>query len=121
MNKKEILNAKISGTSITMADHGCLTFWVHLDGDGWGGNIGGYCIGKGFPGAKNFTAESGLGLVAMMRIMDVVGVTEWEDLARKYVRVEMSGWGGKIEKIGNIINDKWFDIHEFFESAKGAK
>ena len=31
---KQILNAKITGTSITMADHGCLTFWVTIEGGG---------------------------------------------------------------------------------------
>ena len=30
----EIENAKIENVSITMADHGCLTFWITLKGDG---------------------------------------------------------------------------------------
>ena len=60
----EIKNAKITNVSITMSDHGCLTFWLTLEGGGWGCGYGGYCIGKGYLGAKEFTAENGDGLVA---------------------------------------------------------
>ena len=28
--------AKITNISITMADHGCLTFWITVEGAGWG-------------------------------------------------------------------------------------
>lgn len=117
----EILNAKITSTSITMADHGCLTFWVTIDGGGWGVSIGGYSIGHGYLGADEFDGY-GPGLEAMMRIMDVVGVDKWEDLKDKYIRVESNGWGKHITKIGNVIHDQWFDIDEFFKSkAKDKK
>lgn len=93
----EICNAKITNVSISMEDHGCLTFWLNLDGDGWGVNIGGYCIGHGYLGAENFDATEG-GLEAMMRIMDTVGVSKWEDLKGQYVRAESHGWGGRVTK-----------------------
>lgn len=110
----EICNARIEKTEITMADHGVLTFWLILNGGGWGVGFGGYCIGKGYLGAKEFSASNGGGLEAMMRIMDVVGVKKWEDLEGKYVRAELEGWGGSCHKIGNLIEDKWFNIKEFF-------
>lgn len=28
------------------------------------------------------------------------------------------GWGSTITKIGNIINDKWFDMKEFFGKSE---
>ena len=68
--------------------------------------------------AKEFKADSGSGLVAMMKIMDTVGVEKWEDLKGKYCRVKTEGWGGQIKIIGNIIEDKWFDMGEFFKSAE---
>ena len=112
----EILNAKITSTSITMAEHGCLTFWVTVEGGGWGVSIGGYSIGHGYLGADKFHGY-GPGLEAMMRIMDVVGVDKWEDLKDKYIRVEIDGWtGGTVKKFGHITNNKWFDIDEFFKS-----
>lgn len=111
----EIRNAKITDTSISMEDYACLTFRITLEGDAFGVSYGGYCIGHGFLGSDTFTAENGSGLVAMMRIMDVVGVERWEDLKGKYVRFVDDAWGSPVRKIGNIIEDKWFDIDEFFK------
>ncbi len=114
----EIKNVKIKNVSLTMADHACLTFYLLLEGDGWGISYGGYCIGHGYLHSKSFTALNGGGLVAMMRIMDTVGVERWEDLKDKYIRVVDEGWGSPIKKIGNIIEDKWFDIDEFFKNYR---
>lgn len=117
--KMEILNAKITSVSISMADHGCLTFFVTIQGGAWGVSIGGYSIGHGYLGADKFDGY-GPGLEAMMRIMDVVGVDKWEDLKNHYIRVKSDGLGTRITKIGHITDDKWFDIDEFFKS-KAAK
>ena len=114
----EILNAKITSVSISMADHGCLTFTIFLETETWSIGYGGYCIGHGYLGADDFKAENGKGLEAMMRIMDTVGVEKWEQLPGKYVRVKTNGWGGTVDIIGNLIKDKWFNIREFFESNK---
>ena len=113
----EIVNAKITSVSITMADHGCLTFWVTVEGSFGGVSIGGYVIGHEYLGASEFDGD-GLGIEAMMRIMDVVGVDRWEDLKGKYIRIESYGWGGTVKKIGHITDDKWFDIDEFFKSKQ---
>lgn len=114
--KGEIRNTKITGTSLTMADHGCITFWVHLEGGGIGVSYGGYCIGHGYLGSDNFDG-SGKGLEAMARIMNVVGVDTWEDMKGKYVRIVDPGLGGTVTKIGNILEDRWFDIREFFADS----
>lgn len=110
-----IENVRITATKLSMGDHGCLTFYIFVDGGGWGCGIGGYCIGHGYLGCdEDFFDATSKGLVAMMRIMDVVGVEKWEDLPGKYIRVETDGWGDDIHKIGNILKDKWFDFEEFF-------
>lgn len=115
-----IENVKIESVSLTMADHSCLTFWLSVKGNGWGVSIGGYCIGYGYLGADDeyFIVERGDGLEAMMRIMNTVGVERWEDLKGKYCRVEKVGLGEPITKIGNLIEDKWFNLREFFESKQ---
>lgn len=117
----EIINAKITSTKLTMEDHGCLVFWIVLEGAGWGVSYGGYCIGHGYLGADEFIAGTGDGLEAIMRIMDVVGVNAWEDLIGKYVRVIDNGLGRPVDIIGNIMKDKWFNIKEFFEAKKGSE
>ena len=117
---EEILNAKITDVTISMADHGCLTFYVTLNGGGWGVSIGGYAIGHGYLGSDSFEG-CGDGLEAMMRIMDTVGVERWEDLKGKYVRVKSDGWGHTINVIGNVLEDKWFDLKKFFEDKKNER
>ncbi len=110
-------NARITSTSITMADHGCLTFWLYVEGSGWGIGFGGYAIGHGYLGAKpeEFKAETGKGLEAMMQIMNAVGVEKWEDLKGKYCRCRLEGLGGGMVAIGNIIDNKWFNIRDFYD------
>lgn len=114
---KKIVNAKITDTRITMEEHGVLTFYVFLEGKGFHCGLGGYCIGVGYLGADDdFAADNGGGLVAMMNIMNVVGVEVWEKLKGKYCRVVRPEWGETVTTIGNLIDDKWFDVKKFFET-----
>lgn len=116
--EKETKNAVIEGTNLSMSDHGCLTFTIWLKGCGWSVGYGGYCIGHGCLGWDEFKAEDGRGLEAMMHIMNVVGVDKWEDLKDKYVRCKIGRLGETVDEIGNIIEEKWFNIREFFKNAE---
>lgn len=111
---KETWNAKITNVSLNMKNHACLTLDLTLEGDGKGVVFGGRCLGHGYLGAKEFEG-SARGLEYIMRIMDVVGVEALEDLKSKYVIVVNSGCGDRVTEIGNIIEDKWFNIEEFFK------
>ena len=111
--KDEIVNAMIENVSLSMADHGVLCYYLTLKMNGCGCSYGGRVIGKGYLGAKEFQGYE-KGTEALMRIMDVVGVEKWEDMKGKYVRVELPGWGGIVDRIGNIIEDKWFSQEAFF-------
>lgn len=112
----ETFNAKITNASITMADHGCLTWYLTLEGS-FCVNLGGYCIGTGHLGADAFSG-SAKGTESLMRVMDTVGVACWEDLVGKYVRVVDPGWGNTVTTFGNIIKDKWFNCREFFSKKE---
>lgn len=111
--KGETMNAQIKHVSLSMADHGCLSYWITLSSGSFGCAYGGYYLGHGYLGAKEFSG-SAKGLEAMMRIMDVVGVERWEDMQGRYVRFVDPGIGGIVTTIGNIIEDKWFNQREFF-------
>lgn len=113
----EIENVIIEDVSLTMADHGVLTYSIGVKGKGFCVNLGNYVIGKGYLGAKTFKG-SAKGLEAMMHIMDVVGVRRWEDLKGKYARIVKHGFGQVVTEIGNIIEDKWFDQKEFFKEEE---
>lgn len=103
-----IENAKIISADISMEDHGVLCTYLTVEGNGWGVTLGGYVIGKGYLGAKEFIGYS-KGTEEIMRIMDTVGVSNWNDIAGKYIRVELGSLGETIHKFGHIIEDKWYD------------
>lgn len=108
----DIVNVKLSNPRVHIEDHGFLTFDVTVEGNHWRCDFGGYALGV----ADNFTSTNGgIGLVAMMHIMDVVGVKCWEDLDGKYCRVVEPIGSGSVTTIGNLIEDKWFNIKEFYE------
>ena len=82
----KIENAKITEVDLSMADHGCLCAEIVLEGDGWGCVYGGFVIGNGYLGAKEFKGyESGTEYI--MRIMDTVGVSKYNHMVGKYIRV----------------------------------
>lgn len=115
----KIENALITNVDLSMADHGCFTLAMTLDGGGWGVVYGGYCLGKGYLGADDdFFSGSAAGMEYLMRIMDTVGVEKFQDLKGKYVRVATKGWGDQVKIIGNILKDKWFDAETFFTDKK---
>lgn len=39
--EKKIENARIKSADLSMADHGCFTLWLNIEGDGWGCCVGG--------------------------------------------------------------------------------
>ena len=83
-----IENALITNVDLSMADHGCLTLVMTLEGSGWGVVYGGYCLGKGYLDASDdFFDGSAAGMEYLLRIMDTVGVEKFQDLKGKYVRV----------------------------------
>lgn len=114
-----IENALIKKVDLSMADHGCLTLAMVLNGGCWGTVYGGYCLGHGYLGAEEFSG-SPLGLESIMRIMDTVGVERFQDLQGKYVRVATKGLSTSIKIIGNILQDKWFDIETFFNDKENS-
>ena len=118
--KYKLENALIKNVSLSSSDYCCLTLDLTLEGPGWGCVYGGYCLGKVYPDSyEEDTYEgSAAGMEAIMRIMDVVGVSRLEDMKGKYVRVATKGWGDSIKIIGNIINDRWFDYESYIADKK---
>lgn len=110
----EIKNAKITSTSLGYEDHGILTFGLCLDISGGGGVIyGGFAL-DGYDKEKKKRVCDAKSMECITEIMNVVGVKNWEDLKGKYIRIQTNGWGSTIDTIGNLMEDKWFNIREFF-------
>ena len=112
-----IENAKITSVDLSMADHGCLTLKLVLEGGGWGCVYGGYALGHGYLDADDFEG-SATGMESIMRIMDVVGVEKFNDMRGKYIRAAIKGISEPVKIIGNIIKEKWFDIDSFYKDKE---
>lgn len=96
----EEYNAKIISTFLGIEDHGIPSFMIHLEYDGCAQGFGGYDLR--FYGIK-----------PIVRILEVVEVKKWEDLKGKYVRIRKEGrWNGTIKEIGNIVENKWYNIEK---------
>lgn len=109
-NGYRIENAQIKSVDLSN-NGGIFSLAMALEGNGWGVVYGGRVIGKS---CNNEITGSENGIEYILRIMDVVGVSRFNDMKGKYVRVALKGWGDNVEIIGNIIENKWFDQKSFF-------
>lgn len=88
-------NAIIESATIGYEDHGILIFMLDLRH--------GECTHQGF-GGYALKADH------IKKILDVAGVQSWDQLKGKTIRIVRHD--GFIQKIGHIIEDKWFDPRE---------
>jgi hypothetical protein len=101
-------NAVIQKATITNDDHGMLTVWVMLDYGGSGQGFGGYTLH--LPKTSRHYSMEGPAGHFIWRVMEVAGVSQWDQLNGKCIRVRRTrdGLGGDIEAIGHIVKDDWF-------------
>lgn len=110
----EIKNAKITSTMLGREDHGIMTFMIFVEFDKCVGcGIGGYALDY-YDRTLKTRVCSPKSMEAITKILDVVGVDKWEKLEGSYIRIKDKGWGSTIDEIGNLMEDKWFNLREFF-------
>jgi len=114
----EIKNAKIKDTMLGIEDHGIMTFMLHLDYEGSGQGAGGYGLDAPIKQNGEFWKRVGIasGMNLIMEILKVVGVSKWEDLKGKHIRVRAEH--NHVHAIGHLIKDEWLDFGEYFEEFK---
>lgn len=114
-DNSQILNAQIINVSLGYDDHGILTFGLTLViSDDTGCVFGGYSLDAYNKEAKERYCEP-YSMEPITQIMKTVGVSKWEELKYKYIRVVSTGRSNSIKKIGNLMKDKWLDIDKFLE------
>lgn len=111
----EVRNAKITDTKLGREDHGIFTFMIFVEFGHCGCGIGGYCL-DGYDEKLEGRVFSDKSMEVISRILDVVGVDNWEDFPGKYIRIKDDGLGSTIDEIGNLMEEKWFNIRDFFQS-----
>ena len=101
----KIKNAVIKSVTIDDADRGFLNAWLHLDYGGSGQGFGGYTLYL----PKSFNHHHLLSHAGhfIWRCMEIGGVSKWENLQGKTIRVRI-GDNGLIEAVGHIVNEDWF-------------
>lgn len=108
----EIKNAVIAKATLGRCDHGGLDAWLHLDYGGGGQGFGGYALYLP-PGFKHHSIESCAGHF-IWRVLEIAGVETWEQLKGKTIRAKAT-WD-KVEAIGHIVKDDWFNPSEDFKN-----
>ena len=110
----EIKNYRIISTHLGYGADGIFTFYLRLKGaDGVHASVGGYALDSPGTLTKRILTVKGATLIA--KILDTVGVATWEDLHGEYIRVEDNGLGRYTTKFGNLIEDKWIDLDDYFK------
>ena len=112
---RKIINAQITDTMLGREDHGIMTFMIFVKFGGYECGIGGYAL-DGRPKKEGDSVYSPKSMEIISKILEIVGVNQWEDLKGKYIRIIDNGWGSTINEIGNLMEDKWLNFKEFFAS-----
>lgn len=114
----EIKNAKIRSTMLGREDHGIMTFMIFVEFGAVACGVGGYALDHAVRDDWETRVFSAKSMEAISKVLDVVGVSKWEDLPGKYIRFKDNGWGSTIDEIGNIMEDNWFNLREFFSKGE---
>lgn len=109
----KIRNAKIK--SVNFDTERGLSAWLQLDYGCGGQGFGGYSLyapkGWGAHKCPNVCGHF------IYRCLEVAEVNDWNKLIGKTIRVKING-DDRIEAIGHIINDDWFNPKEEFAELR---
>lgn len=112
-----ICNAVIKSVELNDGDRGLLTAWLHLEYGSGGQGFGGYVLY--LPKSYDHHELKSFAGHFIFRCMEIAGVSSWEKMAGKTIRVRKADEFGLIEAIGHIVKDDWFSPEvEFAENKK---
>ena len=101
-------NAQIKRATLHVEDHGILTVSLVLEWPGCAVCWGGYALDR-YDHALKQRIGTAWGLTFIQRVLSTVGVSSWDKLEGKYVRIVDGGLGSRCTVIGHITEEKWLD------------
>jgi hypothetical protein len=104
-----IKNAIIESADINDGDRGLLTAWLNLSYGGSGQGFGGHVLY--LPKSYSHHEVKSFAGHFIWRCMEIAGVSSWDKMKGKAIRVETDSaneYGGIIIGIGHITKDDWF-------------
>lgn len=113
----KIENAVVKRTQLGIEDHGILSAWVHVGGFGWGQGFGGFALDRYDETRKKRVGAAPAGIF-VRRVLETLGVEEWERLTGTPCRVRRDVALGPINAIGHFTDDKWFEPALEFEALR---
>jgi len=78
--KYTVILGQIERTNLGYEEHGIFTAWVHVKGDSWGQAFGGYVLDTVKHNGGIIREGSAYGLDVIIKILETVGVKQWENL-----------------------------------------
>ena len=113
MSEIKTQNAIIADATLGMDDRGFLTAWLRLDYDGFVQGFGGFSLYSSKP--SEYYQLASLAGHFIYRVLEIADVHEWSELKGKTIRMKASHV--RVEAIGHIINDSWFNPGDEFKSG----
>lgn len=111
-----IITAQIEDANILIEDHGILTLQLFIKtSEGWSTALGGMYLDYMSEDGKRHSYPHTSELIRS--ILEVLDVHKWSEVKGKYIRVETTECAS-ITKMGHIVENKWFDFKEFYNSKK---
>ena len=102
----KVLNMMVENVDIVMRDSVAMLQMVVKSTDH-------HYIYGGYLGAE--------GLESILKIMDVIGAKAFSDIKGRYIRVAVKGCSNSPKIVGNILQDRWFDIESFLQDKDDEK
>lgn len=118
---EKIINAQITSTSLGCNDSPAFTFEIWLKGaDGNNYRFGDRCLDTYDRDMKRRIGTA-KGMDFLMQTLITIGVSRWEELPGKYVRIVITKKNIQyvsVSVIGNLMKDKWLDAEKFWEEER---
>lgn len=114
---QNIVNGKIIKTELGTKDIPVFTCSLWIEMESGVCSFGGYALDT-YNKEKGERVGTAIGFSAIMKLMEVLEVGNWEDLKGTYVRCKINA-DTSISHIGHLMKDKWFSFGVFFAENIG--